>query len=326
MTLLRNGQAIPTIFDLLGANENDMTGGLAYVMSQSKIFLNNIAAAVTDKSSFPLSEATVKIQTNRRGEGITDIEVDGGSDFFAILEAKRDAVLPTLKQMEQYAPIVQRHKADQRYLVTISNASAELFKIHFPSKKVKRLPLKHLTWRDIRKVTIDSLPGESNSNKQLLNQFVEYLSGLLGMETKYSNMVYVVSLAKGNPEGWGISWIDIVEKRHRYFYPIGSGGWPDPPPNYIGIRYDGKLQAIHRVTSYDTMITPRDVFPEAAKVQWEPHYVLKLGPAIVPQHEVRNGPSIHRAMRCWCMIDTLLTCNTISEALAETKKREKDLA
>lgn len=36
---------------------------------------------------------------------------------------------------------------------------------------------------------------------------------------------------------------------------------------------------------------------------------------------MRNGPKIVRSMRVWCMIDTLLTSKTITDAIAETKKR-----
>lgn len=143
------------------------------------------------------------------------------------------------------------------------------------------------------------------------------------MDVKYSNKVYVVSLAKGNPDGWKLSWIDIVEKRNRYFYPVGIGGWPDPP-NYLGFRYNGKLQSIRRVVSFEINDNPRKVFPEAPNERWIPNYFLKLGPPIIPQHEVRNGPNIFRANRCWCMIDALLTASTISEALAETKRREAE--
>ena len=51
----------------------------------------------------------------------------------------------------------------------------------------------------------------------------------MGLERTYSNLVYSVVLAGGNPNGWKTSWIDIVEKHHRYFYPVNRGGWPPPP-------------------------------------------------------------------------------------------------
>ena len=42
-------------------------------------------------------------------------------------------------------------------------------------------------------------------------------------------------------------------------------------------------------------------------------FVYKLGPAIVPPKEVKNG-KIYPNGRVWAMLDTLLTSDTISEA------------
>jgi hypothetical protein len=113
------------------------------------------------------------------------------------------------------------------------------------------------------------------------------------METLYSNRAYVVSLNSGVQDGWGISWIDIVEKRDRYFYPVGGKGWPDPPPNYMGFRYHGKLQRISHVESFEIAKNPNTIFPEAPNVKeyWDPpFYCLRLGPAIRPPYDVPVGP------------------------------------
>jgi hypothetical protein len=85
---------------------------------------------------------------------------------------------------------------------------------------------------------------------------------------------------------------------------------------------DGKLQSIRHVDEIEQFDNPHTVFPEAIDQDWEPHYLFHLGPPIVPAHTVRNGPRIRMANRCWCMIDTLLTAKTISDALTETQKRQ----
>ena len=142
------------------------------------------------------------------------------------------------------------------------------------------------------------------------------------MEMRYSNKVFVVSLG-GRGEGWSISFRDVVEKKNRYFFPVGNR-WPDPPPNYLAFRYDGKLQSIHHVKSYVTFTRPSELFQEAPKSQeWPLHYCVELGPAIMPPHEVRNGPRIVRSNRVYCFLDTLLTNETISDALTETESRER---
>ena len=67
-------------------------------------------------------------------------------------------------------------------------------------------------------------------------------------------MVFVVALSKvAFKEGGDYTWIDVVEK--DYFHPIGRG-WPEEPPNYIAFRYDGKLQSVHYIESYEVVTTP----------------------------------------------------------------------
>jgi hypothetical protein len=103
----------------------------------------------------------------------------------------------------------------------------------------------------------------SNENKHWLRTFAEYVGGLLGREMRYSNRVFVVSFG-GKGDGWKISYKDVVEQKNRYFFPVGSR-WPDPPPNYLAFRYDGKLQSIRHVKSYTTFTRPSTLFPEAPK-------------------------------------------------------------
>jgi hypothetical protein len=54
---------------------------------------------------------------------------------------------------------------------------------------------------------------------------------------------------------------------------------------------------------------------------WDPHFLMTLGPAIRPDHEVRTGSGIVRSGRVWVDIDLLLTSPTITAAAAESRKR-----
>lgn len=102
---------------------------------------------------------------------------------------------------------------------------------------------------------------------------------------------------------------------------MGGGGWPKEPPNYIAFRYYGKLQSIHHIESY---IVTKDLnvnIPEMpSKTESCAFFVYDLGPAIFPSKEVKTG-TIYPNGRVWCHLDTLLTCDTISEARDLTKKR-----
>ena len=142
------------------------------------------------------------------------------------------------------------------------------------------------------------------------------------MQPLDSNWVYVVALGSGTPKGWGISWIDIVEKRKRYFHPIGISGWPKEPPNYIAVRYKGKLQSIHHVEDYEVVEDLAKKIPEIKGAKKIPRFLYTLGPGFRPNKEVRTG-TIYPNGRVWCMLDTLFTCNTISHARDVSHKREK---
>lgn len=133
-------------------------------------------------------------------------------------------------------------------------------------------------------------------------------------------MVFVVALSKASfKKGGDHTWIDVVEKDKHYFHPIGRG-WPEEPPNYIAFRYDGKLQSVHHIESYKIVTNPSSINENWLEADYD-QYLYKLGPAMKPVGTVRSGPIWNS--RRWCIIDTLLagSCKTISEAVAETKRR-----
>jgi hypothetical protein len=96
------------------------------------------------------------------------------------------------------------------------------------------------------------------------------------------------------------------------------------PPNYIGFRFHGKLQAIRHVDFYDVHHRPWDlILGLAGKPDWDDthgHFIYTLGPPIVPPATVKTG-KLYRAQRVWAAIDLLLTSATISEARDKTAER-----
>lgn len=230
---------------------------------------------------------------------------------------KRGPALPSRAQLARYVPVLLRQDVRIRRLVAVTNAPAFHAARTLP-REIDGVPVQHLAWRDIRTLAGRARGDETNSNKRMLDEFTAYLKGLLGMEVSRSNMVYVVSVGPGG--SWGLDYREVVVKHARYFYGTEGGGWPEPP-NYIAFRYDGQLQSIHHVEGHDIFTNPKDIFPKAVDVTIAPHYCLKLGPAIRPPRAMKAGPKIVRSMRVWCMIDTLLSCATITDALAETKRR-----
>ena len=146
------------------------------------------------------------------------------------------------------------------------------------------------------------------------------------MQDRHSNMVYVVSLNRDTFDGGNTTLIEVVNRHEKYFHPVGGGpgGWPTEPPNYIAFRYDSKLQSIHHVADYEIVTNLGPVFPDQPDVECGPRFLYHLGPPIRPARETPVGAR-WRATRVWCFIDTLLTSDTVVEALEITKRRLEEM-
>jgi hypothetical protein len=319
MLLLRSGHRVPTFFDLLGRKEDDMTFGLGLVASRSEQFLSLLIGELTGTAVTSCGNALIRLQTSEKtSHGRTDVEIDVPGRFAGVLEAKRGANLPSIVQLSKYLPVLHRIDAPAKCLTTVTNAPQELARRTLPPF-LDGIPLKHLTWRKVRQLARRARADETNRNKTLLDEFSGYLTEVLGMEKTHDNMVYVLSLSRNSV--WGLPFLDVVRKQARYFYPVTGGGWPEPP-NYVAFRYDGCLQSIHHVEGHDVFTNPHTMFAEAEDVEVPAHYCLHLGPTFAPARVVRAGPKILRSARVWVMLDTLFTCDTITDALNETKRRE----
>ena len=204
----------------------------------------------------------------------------------------------------------------------MSECSQEYAVLILPPE-INEVQIKHISWKEIYHITKKSIVDSTHKQKWLLIEFEHFMEVLTTMQKQESNWVYVVSLSDDMPEGWGISWIDIVKSRGLYFHPIGNS-WPSEPPNYIAFRYGGRLQSIHHIESYDVFTDPHSKITEIPSLSWNPHFLYTLGKAIEPIKEVRtDGKRIPRAMRVWAMLDTLLTSDTIAEARDISKARQE---
>jgi len=115
--LLLHGKPVPTIFNLLGEKENDMTYALAWGMAQSETFLIELIARITERKLSP-AELQINLQKHDAEGGFTDIEVMSGQDLHLIIEAKRGWDLPTKQQLDRYAQrFAHRPTTDNRMIV-----------------------------------------------------------------------------------------------------------------------------------------------------------------------------------------------------------------
>lgn len=260
----------------------------------------------------------VALQERASAPGVTDIELTGPRAH-VIVEAKRGWEVPGQEQLRLYAPRLRQdvHKA----IVVMSECTPEFASIHL-APSIDGVPIVHLGWREIAGFT--GLKRGKPSERHLLAQLRVYLERIVKMQNQESNLVYVVSLGSDRPHWSSVTWIQIVEERSCYFHPIGTGGWPKEPPNYLGFRYDGRLQRISHVESWKVVTDLHSELPDLGNPgPWEPHFLYTLGPAIVPPRPVKNG-NIYPNGRVWAMLDLLLTCDTVAEARDRTKLRRAD--
>ena len=306
--LYLHNRKIDTVFGLLGEHENDISYSVAWALAKSPSFLHTFVQRVNG-SKIKAGDISIRLQQYEGGGGFTDIEIESPSKFYIIAEAKRGWNLPRHEQLQKYAERFKHSSALLKSFVVFSECSQEYAEVHLEDHEVAGVRVEPISWKELAVIAEKAREDASYTEKRLITELLTYLREVMTMQNLDSNWVYVVALGWGTPRGWHISWIDIVKKRHRYFHPVGGSGWPKQPPNYIAFRYYGKLQSIHHIESYEVLTNMHRRIPEIKDEEWEPHFLYTLG----PQREVRTG-NIYRSGRVWCMLDTLFTCNTISDA------------
>jgi len=316
------GRPVGTVFDLLGDKENDITYSMGWALAECERLSSALLEDIVSSGGAELTADSVRLQEGVSGAGFTDIEVlAGNGDVHIVIEAKRGYDLPQQTQLKKYAT---RTQPPPTALVICAEASADFVSGKLPPT-VAGVPVLYRSWQEIEALVSSTAGGSCrNAEKRLLRDLSRYLKGLMTMQDVSSNLVYVVSLGR-EIEDTGMSFRDVVVDHDTYFCPIGggSGGWPKEPPNYLGFRFDGKLQQVRHVEDYRVTDDNYAGFePLKGKVDWsdERHWVFSLGPVMKPMHEVRTG-NLYRAQRVWVALDLLLTCETIAEARDKTKLR-----
>lgn len=321
-TLESYGKEIHSIFQLLGDKENDITLSTSWALAKCSEFLKALIISITGIAP-PNDDISILNQRYDANAGITDIEITNFQTFHIIIEAKRGWILPSADQLTKYSlrSDFQNAPYGNKYIVTMSECTQSYATAHLPFREINKIPVKHLSYREVYQLAKTVRSVSNNEQKHLLDEFCEYLKGLMTMQKLDSNMVYVVALGTKTPDRCSLTWIDIVQKYNKYFCPVGGNGWPKEPPNYIAFRYYGQLQAIHHIDGYTVTRNLHDEIPEMPdEVCDTNHYVYKLGPAIKPVKTVKTG-KIFRNGRVWAMLDTLLICDTISDARDLTQSR-----
>ena len=316
------GNEIQSIFQLIGDKENDITKSIAWALCKCPVFMKMVIKDILGIDINP-DDTTITYQKYDAEKGITDLEVTDNTTFYVIIEAKRGWLLPGKEQLTKYSerPDFKNSPIKNKAIISMSECSVSYANSNLPFPSVNGIPIKHLPWKRLHELACAARSDSNNEQKHLLEELKEYLGGIMTMQAKDSNWVYVVALGTGKPEGCSLTWIEIVQNHMKYFHPVGGKGWPKDPPNYIAFRYGGRLQSIHHIEDYVVTRKLHDEVPEMPdQTSDNNHYVYKLGTAIVPAKVVKTG-KIFRNGRVWAMLDTLLTADSISDARDISKNR-----
>lgn len=316
------GSEVTSVFQLIGTLENDITKSIAWALTNCPVFLKGIISEILNIDIDP-GRVRIKYQDFEKDKGITDLEITDDELFYIIVEAKRGWILPGDSQLTLYTErrAIRQSSVENKAIVSMSECSMDYANSYLPFKQKNGIPVYHLPWKRIYEIANESRAGSSIAQKNLLKELMQYLGGIMTMQTKESNWVFVVSLGTSKPEDCDLTWIEIVQKHMKYFHPLGGNGWPKEPPNYIAFRYGGKLQSIHHIENYVVTKNLHDEIPEMPDyVSNRDFFIYKLGTAIIPGKTVKTG-NIYASGRKWAMLDTLLTSDTIAEACNISKER-----
>jgi hypothetical protein len=313
------GNEVKTVFGLAGSDENSATKALGWTLQQSPEFLLELVGMVTKVKIDP-SQTIIKLQNHKKNGGVTDLEIFSPGVCHIIFEAKKGWELPAVSQLSKYSSRLNDGVAEVRLIVSLSAASQTYASLFLP-KDIGKIPLSHISWENVHDLCeLSRSKTKSFVEKMWLGELSKHLGEYMSKDRESSNLVYVVSVARKpageNPKH---TYVDVVEKDKAYFHQVGNS-WPVSPPNYIGFRYDGKLQSVHHIEEFEVVKNLASLNANWPRTTVN-HFVYKLGPPMKPAKDVLSENIW--TLRVKCTIDTLLSgkYRTIREARDATDKR-----
>jgi hypothetical protein len=324
--LILHARNVPTVFDLLGHDENDMTAALGWGLARNSALLRAFVATVAS-AGHVTDDLAVELQLHDATDrGFTDIELRSAG-LHVIVEAKRGWSLPSEAQLRRYeARFAAAGAKEQRFVVLTQNGAEQVVRHRLgtwsPPEPIAAVVL---GWSNVLGLAERAARTGSPVERHLAHELASYLRGVADMRDTNSNRVWVVALTRQAWEGWPADLTAVAEvEQHRLYHYPSEGSYVKVVPNYVGFRYDGRLQSVHHVDGYELADTPHGHVPGAPALDWDmPHFLLRLGPPMRPDHSVRTG-GLYGSARHWADLDLLLTSATVHEAVDATKNRRPD--
>jgi len=302
MKLFVYSKEITNPFRLFGEDEDDLTKAIAWVFAQCDEFLFSFLDEF--HIARPRCDA-IEIRCQESEEHSRyDVEISEQDSFGLIIEAKKGIFLPTKEQLLKYYDLIKQKGTPRKYIFSLTNADVPEYRISSIRQSMPGVTYAHVSYSRLIEIARQAIKRAKNhKSKYWLKMLIVFLREVVCMDLKDSNSVYVVPL-KGD---------SIVEhdQQRRYHCPVG-GSFTAQPVNYIGFRYDGRLQVINHVDSWQ--IDKDD--------QGNERFIFSLGPDIIPSKIVKTGKCF-RGQKCYCDIDLLLTSDSLREAIDKTKARRQ---
>lgn len=313
--LTRHGKPIASVFDLLGTSENDLTSALGFGLDRSPALVRLILESLGQSDH---ADVVVRMET-ADDLGRTDLELDTGASLW-VIEAKRGWQLPTEAQLHKYANRVEAR--GQGALVTLSDCSSAWAANALPSE-VDGVPVVHLPWSEVKDSISSAVSKVGGRERLWLRELGEYLRRAVRVTDPASGWTYCVALNNERPGNGGpYTFREFVVEEDTYFHPFGWGkGWPTDAPNFLAFRWNGHVQQVRRVLTHTIEKNLQARWPDIPKTPntTRPCVIYDLGPPIPMPRPLPSGTN-YRAARVWVLLDQLLTCTTLKEALAASKK------
>jgi len=122
--LVLHDRPIPTIFDLLGHDENDMTASLGWALAHNAALLHRFVERIAPGISLTEPPAMELQKHDRADGGFTDIELLA-PELHVIVEAKRGWNPPSEAQLRRYEDRFAETSAPSKRVVVLTQNAAE---------------------------------------------------------------------------------------------------------------------------------------------------------------------------------------------------------
>ncbi|WP_246398511.1 hypothetical protein [Mycobacterium vicinigordonae] len=302
------------MFELLGQKENDLTAAFGYSLARCPRLYAKLIDRLSHHLTFDLGGDPEFALETPDETGRTDLEVrlPGG---LLVCEAKRDWLLPEVPQLRRYAGRVRRHGGGA--LVTLSQASQALALTRLPDRQVEGVPVVHLSWIEVLGDIDRARRGCRGQERLWLDEFHTYVKGVVRVKSVADSWVYCVVLNEQRTGGRrNLSYREWVTDELTYYHPYGVKRWPKEPPNFLAFRWNGFVQCIHRVDSYEVVPTLLDRFPDLPPSERlrQSHAVYRLSEKGIPLLKPIPNGARYRAARLWVLLDQLQVADTLADA------------